>query len=319
MEVSANIPKGWICPCCTVKQPRQDNTNTPVKNINVESSPDLDSIQTGTFAEVGQTELTSPDVNSIESELLSEMRAFRKDLQTVRNEMSQLRNDILTLREDMLSCNKKIALVCENVENIEGRLVLLEAENRNVSELESTVLQLQQELNDRDQEMMANDIEIVGIPERADENLLNLVTLVSSKIGMSFMNEEIVDMYRGGPRRLLVNEKNEIRPRPIVIRFTRRSIKERVLKEARVRRSISTADVFPGEVKPIYINERLTKRNKMIFGKAKDEGRKRNWKFIWSKNGKIYVREREGKQFYHLRKMEDVAKIFGGTGSTGTP
>ena len=43
----------------------------------------------------------------------------------------------------------------------------------------------------------------------------------------------------------------------------------------------------------IYINEHLTTRNKHLFNLAKDKKRSKNYKFLWTRNGKIFIRKDE--------------------------
>ncbi|CAG9137824.1 unnamed protein product [Plutella xylostella] len=42
----------------------------------------------------------------------------------------------------------------------------------------------------------------------------------------------------------------------------------------------------------LYVNERLTKANRQIFGKARELSRTHVWKFVWTREGHVKDRER---------------------------
>ncbi|CAG4957511.1 unnamed protein product [Parnassius apollo] len=72
-----------------------------------------------------------------------------------------------------------------------------------ILKLESTVNQLQADLNDRDQELLANDVELSGIPEESEENPTHLVLSVVTKLGVHLEEKELVHCMRvGAPARM---------------------------------------------------------------------------------------------------------------------
>ncbi|CAG5037141.1 unnamed protein product [Parnassius apollo] len=68
-----------------------------------------------------------------------------------------------------------------------------------ILKLESTVNQLQADLNDRDQELLANDVELSGIPEESGENPTHLVLSVVTKLGVH-LEERTGPLYASGGR-----------------------------------------------------------------------------------------------------------------------
>ena len=85
-----------------------------------------------------------------------------------------------------------------------------------------------------------------------------------------------------------------------------------MLRAARVRRNLTTEGLnLPGQTNSIYINERLTKHNRLIFYKAHSLAREHQYKYIWTRDGKIFVCQAQGKSRHHLRTEEDVHRVFG--------
>lgn len=108
------------------------------------------------------------------------------------------------------------------------------------------------------------------------------------------------------------------RPRPLSVRLARRSTRDALLSAARVRRRFTTEGMgLTGAARPFYINERLTKHNRQLFYKTRELAKQLQWKYVWTRDGKIYARQEHGKARYHLRTDYDFTRVFG-VDSVGT-
>lgn len=117
----------------------------------------------------------------------------------------------------------------------------------------------------------------------------------------------------GGVRRVDVREDVAAhpRPRPLVVRLARRSLRDQLLTAARVRRGATTADMgMVSGAKRFYVNERLTRHNRHLFYRARAEGARAQWKYVWTKGGSIYARKEHGAPRYRLRCEDDLKKYF---------
>lgn len=65
-----------------------------------------------------------------------------------------------------------------------------------------------------------------------------------------------------------------------------------------------------GETQTIYINEKLTPYNWKLLLIANKTMKPLGVKYIWSKNGRIYMRKGEGEQAQHISSEEDVRIII---------
>ncbi|XP_073943385.1 uncharacterized protein [Choristoneura fumiferana] len=240
------------------------------------------------------------------------MKLMRADLQTVMQEVCRFREDMCDIREEIRSCKASVTLFADRISSVEARLEELENAKTHITELESTINTLTCELNDREQEMLVNDVELVGIPEKDGESLEHIVGLLALKLGVALDESEIVGVYRAGPRRVVVSGGSPARPRPIAVRLSRAAVKQRLMKAARVRRNIKTTDLsLPGAPLPIYVNDRLTKMNRKLLGKAREVARERNWKYVWPWYGKIFARKFDKETAHHLRNEQDISRVFG--------
>ncbi|CAG5034621.1 unnamed protein product [Parnassius apollo] len=83
---------------------------------------------------------------------------------------------------------------------IETRISALEnkssqiATSSNTIALEDAIAELKVQLNNRDQELLSNDVEISGITELGGENLMSTVTVLSTKLGITLDKKDIVNV-----------------------------------------------------------------------------------------------------------------------------
>lgn len=244
------------------------------------------------------------EVNILSSSLAEEIRLLRVEMASARSEMTSFRQEIAQLNLNMADFNKRVDAVEVRVSQIEQQIA-----NNNVTEnttLVDTIDQLKADLNDREQEELLNDIEIAGVPENSGENVVHLTSLIIKKIGIDINENDVVSADRKGPKR----DGDRHRHRSIKVRLARRALRDDILRAARVRRGADTSGVLDGKPQRIYINEHLTRTNRLLFYQAREEGRSRNWRFIWTRGGRIYARQDAGSHVQRIRTESDIKRIF---------
>lgn len=232
---------------------------------------------------------------------------LRTELSACTKEMSSFRQEISSIRHTLVEFNSRI-------DAFDERLSRLEKNENMQNTSEDTITQLKAELNERDQEMLQNDVEITGITELDGENLMHIVSLVSNKLGVSIEERDISCVQRAGPRRAAAAESERPRARGICVRFTQRSVRDKLLHAARVRRGADSAG-FDIDAQPrrFYVNERLTRFNRQLFYTARAKAREASWKYVWTRDGRIFARRDAGPNNfkYRIRNTHDIEKVFG--------
>lgn len=174
------------------------------------------------------------------------------------------------------------------------------------------VTQLQADMAERDQALLSNDLEIAGYPESPNENCVHVVLTVANKVGVELNVKDIVSANRAGPARTASADNMPPRTRPLIVRLTHRATRDALLQAARTRRNLNTEGLkLSGPIRSLYINERLTKNNRLIFQKARALGRDMRFKYIWTREGKIFARQEHGKPRHRIRNETDLLNIFG--------
>ncbi|KAJ8706843.1 hypothetical protein PYW07_012921 [Mythimna separata] len=308
---TGQITTPWHCPECKKNVVRDNRADTPVRGratAGHEDSPiALMTTSPIKSATIDATQELNLDI------LRGELRDFKEDfLKSVRTEFQLLRDDLADLRSSIIATNERMS-------RLEERVVLIETKQSQPqaslsSGVDDLINQLRSDINDRDQELLGNDLQISNIPEASGENPTHTVMLVAAKLGVAVEARDIVSAERVGGRRINATQATapaETRPRFLVVRLARRDLRDELLQGARVRRGMTTADLgMPGSAKRFYVNERLTKINRELFRCAREAGSRLGWKYVWSKRGRILARYKPGDATYHIRCEADLQRIF---------
>lgn len=164
---------------------------------------------------------------------------------------------------------------------------------------------LKVDLNANDQRERLMNLEIVGIPENTNENLNEILIKLALHAEVNMTSCDIVHINRISPR-----TKIQGRPRVIIAKFASRLIKDNFFSQVRKCR-ITTKDLnLQGDPKPIFINEHLSSHNKLLFRKCKELAKLKKYQFVWSRNGRIYIRKNDTAPAMQISEEEDLKKIL---------
>ncbi|KAL0870239.1 hypothetical protein ABMA27_005272 [Loxostege sticticalis] len=267
-------------------------------------------------------------------ELINEFRLFREEM---REELKATRADIASVRDDLLRLAGRVGRCESFVSGLDGRVKAMEerlrrdgeaggprldeferrleaAERRQaeavpevgssaVAGLERTVAELRLELNDRDQDALLADLEIGQLPEAKGENVIHSVIVLAGRLGVTLDERDVVFAERVGAPPA---EAGGARARRVVLRLARRQLRDDLLRAARVRRGLTGE----GGAR-VFVNERLTRANRQLFRHVREECRRLQWRYTWTRRGRIFARKSDGAQVFQVRSMDDAARILG--------
>ncbi|KAJ2938935.1 hypothetical protein O0L34_g17746 [Tuta absoluta] len=252
---------------------------------------------------------------SSNDKMAAELRMFRlqftEEMQASRTQLAQLNESFSRLVSRVEVCESRLDLLADRIEIIERRVGEREAMKPDTME---AIDELKAELNRRDQDQLMNDMEISCIPEQQNENLQHIAITLARKVGVELFEQDIVHATRVGLVQAPTQEDRPSRPRTIVVSLTRRTVRDQLLKSARVRRGATTEGTdLPGPPRRFYFNERLTRTNRQLFQRARELGVQNHWKYVWTRDGKIYARKNPNGDSprCRIRMQSDLARIFG--------
>lgn len=316
----------WICPDCKNAIKRVgDNSATPVRSADNVTFRKLRSRNTsptgGTSADTAgasadasgvvehatglsaDTAGTSGDASGSLSELTQEIRLLRA-------EVSSMRSELGALTGALKKCEERLDDITTNLTAQESRLLAVEAEVECLQDLKNEVEILHDKLNGQSQSMLSKDIEIQGLAETANENTDHVLARVAEAAGIKLDEKDVDFVNRVGPARTKPSDL----PRPLVVRFTRRATRDKFLKAGKARH-LTSKDIINNTDEPdrnLYINERLTQANRLLFRVCRIEFKKAGFKYCWTKNGTIFVKRREGRgeETFTIKRQEDIQKVL---------
>lgn len=286
----------WVCPDCSAvlrAKKSGDNSHTPVRG-----STDFTNVTT----RKKQSQNTEPaDI----SELTGEIRFLRE-------EISLLRAGLEETTVSLNRCHDRLDELGITLSNQESRIKYLEGCEKDNVILKERVAQLSNDMNAQSQNLLRNEIELLGIPETPNESIVHTVLVAARKVGVDLEDRDIDWANRVGPRRPPSEtlEAHARLPRPVVVRLLRRGKRDELLKAAKLRRNVTSADLdLPGPPLRVYFNERLTKENRMLFRDARIICKEKGFAQCFCSHGAIFIRKRDGKPATLVRGFADLANI----------
>lgn len=216
-----------------------------------------------------------------------------------------LADDVKRIRDDVQELKSKFADISSKITSIERRVTALESQQEQVTELSAKLMELEGTLNDNDQWLRANNVEIKGVPMKANENLFEIVAKIGEKLNYPISKKQINYVTR-------VPTRSTADPKPIIVSFISRYAKEDFVAAGRLMKvPLDSHDLGCGLANSrIFVNDHLTFYNKQLLTKAKQAAKKVDFEFIWVKHAKIMARKNSQSKIFHIRNNNDIAKII---------
>lgn len=294
----------YRCPACKSKDKVRVTDSTPVRSgKRIEAAVSTD----GTLAGSNKISCTSEVAPA----------SAPADLQSFTESMRQLQCAFNRMKAEMVEFTSSLNITTEDMQHFRKEIIEMKKELKEldrfkteVIELRAEVLDLRQQLDSREQRLFHKDIELSGITEHSGENLSQIISNVTVKLGVDLDPRDIDDIKRVGVRGQGGGNKAE-RPRPVILTLTRRAPRDQLLRAARVRRGLTTDMIqVPGAPRRVYLNEHLTKSNRVLYSKARAAGAQLKFKFVWTSNGKIFMRRTETSSVLSVSSEAVIDKLL---------
>ncbi|CAB3251413.1 unnamed protein product [Arctia plantaginis] len=162
---------------------------------------------------------------------------------------------------------------------------------------------LEQKINTIEQNFLSNHLEIHGIQEQTDENIMSITKSICVKLSQK--SESVVKAYR---KKVNKRGTDTTKPSPIVVVLANGD--ENRWITASKSNDINTKDIGMKYDSKIYIRESLTPNNSFLLWKAKTTVKHSGLcKFVWYKRGLILAKRTEKEKSYVIRAIEDIERL----------
>ncbi|XP_044760365.1 uncharacterized protein LOC123317820 [Coccinella septempunctata] len=151
------------------------------------------------------------------------------------------------------------------------------------------------------QQLKSKNLDVIGIPERKNENILTIVEKIASKLGIPNVGNFIEGCYR-----IHYMPKVNLGTRPIVIDFKNKSYRDEFLRAYRGdKQKIKTSDIgFDGVEETIYVNEKESPYYRKLFKSTRQFCRDNNYKYCWVQDGRLLVRRTDSSRIFRIFEAE---------------
>lgn len=174
-----------------------------------------------------------------------------------------------------------------------------------VVELEEKVLITENDMESLRQYIRRDLLEIHGVPFTQGENTNAIVKNVAQIVDPNMeLNENDISISH----RLQAAEG--FTP-PIIVKFTRRDVRDKLYKSKRNLNLKTAVDLGYQEESRLFINESLTQKSRELLREVKRYKRNHNYKFVWTKHGKVLLRkdERPPSRVFAFTTMKEFEKF----------
>ncbi|KAL4707789.1 hypothetical protein ACJJTC_001735 [Scirpophaga incertulas] len=284
----------WKCPDCAMKRKKTgDNSNTPVRQSSIiHGSARGSFVEMDDSANVTQRNKSQESKQSKKGVVIGDM-AEERLRSIVKQEHSHSRKTVVDFHDSLTYFNDCFENLKKDNEKSNTTMKKLESDN---NELRGT------------QTSRESNVEINGVPEKKSENLVNVFLRMTQSINYSISSEDVLHVTRVAK----LNRDNN-RPRSIIAKL--RSPRQRDALLAAVtsfnrknpkNKLNSTHLGHEGLSTPIFIAEHITPTNKSLHAAARLKSRDLSYKFVWVRNGRVYVRKDEFSQAIQIKNIDSL-------------
>lgn len=220
------------------------------------------------------------------------------------NFREEIRKDFCKhIEKEMCEIKESISFMSNTFDDIKATLA---NNSKLIKELKSENQQIRAQNNDLqnrlhavEQQSRECNIELQCVPEDRAENLVNLSMQLSSIVKGGLQVNDILSVHR-----VAKLDKNSQRPRSIIIKLSSPRCRDSFLAAAKHfnksnsndRLNSSHLGVGGDAKKPIYVCEHLPLATKQLHAATRIFARENSFKFVWIRNGRVYLRKDEQSQ-----------------------
>ncbi|XP_063891679.1 uncharacterized protein LOC135117140 [Helicoverpa armigera] len=303
-----NVPKGWQCPACINSGPKISRSDsTPLRNVSSNrankrpalSPPKTDNI---TLSCDDIRQLIQDAVKKEHTEMLSKFtETLNRELQPIKEQMDKMDNSMLFMNSQYEELLKEYAASKDTVkelqkENLEMKMC--------INDLVSRVSQLEQQTR-------SNNVEIQCLPEKKQENLLQIVTQLSKVVGSGIVDSDIKYCTR-----VAKQSSTNSRPRSIVVQLASPRTRDQFLaatikyNKSNPNNKLNTSHLgYAGPKTPIFITEHLSTTNKALHAAARIKAKELGYQFVWVRGGRIFMRKEQESEHILVRNKDTLNKL----------
>lgn len=219
----------------------------------------------------------------------------------LRKAVDEVKHHLTTIHKQQTEFQTSMDFFSDKVDEMKNITDVLATHDKRITKNESELDKLNANVDQIQCQLQANDIVINGVPFQQDEQLEKTVLIISGKLDVEMSATEILSTFR-----LKKNTTNSF-----VVTLSTRQKKDALIKSARAKRGLTTEDIgLSADTKTkIFINEHLTAIGRKLFFKAKQFKIENKFKYVWTKDNKIFLKFSDDSKVIRVMPDTDFSKI----------
>ena len=162
---------------------------------------------------------------------------------------------------------------------------------------------LSSRINNLEQRTRINNVEIVGLPKPTlmESDTSVTVGFLNDHVDLDLSADEIEALHE-------VPSKRKDGKRLVIVHFKSRYRRDNILSACKEK--LRNFNKNLEEPKRVYVNEHLSPTNKMLFALATKKKHELSYKFVWSKNGTVFMRKDTNTETIRITSVEDIEQVM---------
>lgn len=241
---------------------------------------------------------------SVRNDLENYQAVMRKDLDYLRSEQTNMKGEIGKLSSEVSDLQVSTQFISDQHDDLKRTAAECSKLSSGLLQCGSSLSSLELKMDALEQQGRLCNLEIQNLPEKSNENLINLIVTIGEKIKCTINRSDIIALHR--VRHAAATNK----PKHIIVKLASRVLRDNVLAAYRAKRGLTSTDIgIPGAPHILYINEHLTLRRKKLFRAVREAAKQANYKYKWISNATILVRASDTSPIIGIHTENDIAKI----------
>jgi hypothetical protein len=306
-DITSELKASWLCPSCLNKQPKGDNTNSMVRPSTPTGLAELTFVATRRKVANKLVQPPPPPSISLSSESVSQIdlrNIIREEMKlavqscvseinkTLNERLQELCDQYSDLKSGVEFINQQFELLKTNVVTHNEELKSLKAHNEL---LQKEVNSMNYRLKQLDQLSRSCNLEIQCVPEHRSENVVNLVKQLGQVVKQPVSDTDIQYCSR-----ISKMDSSSTRPRSILLKLGSPRMRDSLLSavitynKTNPNNKLNTGTLGIDDKKSaVFVMEHLSPENKSLHAAARVRAKELNYKFVWVRGGRIFLRKSE--------------------------
>lgn len=232
-----------------------------------------------------------------------QLKSINIQFSAFQESMAYMNTQFEDYKKENNDLKKLLASLSSELKNVKDENKILK---ESLSGVSMRIKALEDEHLRQQQWVRLQNIEITGLPEDKGENTTDIVLKLIQHLKISVDSSDIDFAHRVQPR----NTVSADRSRPIVVRLKQRALKDKIIAAARKHKHLYCNELgMRGGNNKVFINEHLTRENKLLLRSCKLKASEVNYKYIWTKNCRIFARKNDTSPPIPINSSSDLIKI----------